>query len=339
MVKKMTIPGMGDMPDPEWIFESWWPIIFGVTIGSLYAFRQYMRGARCLSEAKLEGKVAIVTGAGSGLGKFIAEDLASRGARVYLACHTSEQTKTAVESIKEKYKKANVVGLVCDLASFKSIEEFVSSYRKKEETLDLLIHNAGVMMCPLVQTEDKFETHFQVNYLGPFLLTHLLLPLLKKVEGSRIVCQTAPAYSLGKIDFDDVNYTEREYVTSKAYSQSKLALVLFSLALSRQGLVVNCALPGIANTKIYRHLPFQKNSVLAISFAPIVWFLMKSTEDGAQTGLYCALTEHAGKVSGKLFKECAAIEVEENARDEELQDKLFAQSLKWIGKDKFGEES
>ncbi|XP_033734339.1 retinol dehydrogenase 13-like [Pecten maximus] len=341
MVKKMIIPGMGEMPDPEAIFESWWPIIIGVTIGVLYAFRQYMRGARCLCESKLDGKVAIVTGAGSGIGKYTAKDLASRGAKVYLACHTAEQAEQVVKSIKETHKKADVVGLVCDLASFKSIEDFVSSFRKKEESLNLLIHNAGVMMCPLTLTEDKFETQFQVNYLGPFLLTHLLLPLLKKVEGSRIVSQIAPAYALGKIDFDDVSYTEREYVTSQAYAQSKLALVLFSLALSRkeQGLVANCALPGIVNTKIYRHLPFQKNTFLAISFYPILCFLMKAIEDGAQTGLYCALTEHAGKISGRLFKECAEFEIEEVVKDEELQDKLFTQSLKWINKKKFGQES
>ncbi|XP_060081940.1 retinol dehydrogenase 13-like [Ylistrum balloti] len=341
MEKKLTIPGMGDMPDPEWIFESWWPIIIGVTIGFIYAFRQYMRGARCLSEAKLNGKVAIVTGAGSGLGKFTAGDLASRGARVYLACHTAQQIEEAIESIKQKYKKADVVGLVCDLASFKSVEDFASSFKKKEEKLDLLIHSAGVMMCPLAVTEDKFETQFQVNYLGPFLLTHLLLPLLKKAEGSRIVTQMAPAYALGKIEYDDVSYSEREYVTSQAFAASKLAMLLFSLALNRreEGLVVNCALPGIANTKIYRHLPFQKNAFLAISFFPIICLLMKAAEDGAQTGLYCALTDHAGKVSGRLFKECAEIEIEENAKDVELQDKLFSKSLEWIGKEKFGEDS
>lgn len=300
-----------------------------------------MRGARCLSDTKLDGKVAIVTGAGSGIGKYTAKDLASRGAKVYLACHTAEQAEEVVKSIKETHKKADIVGLVCDLADFKSIEDFASSFRKKEETLDLLVHNAGIMMCPLALTEDKFESQFQVNYLGPFLLTHLLLPLLKKAEGSRIVSQIAPAYALGKIEFDDISCTEREYVTSKAFSQSKLALVLFSLALSRKepGIAVNCALPGIVNTKIYRHLPFQKNAFLAISFFPILCMLMKAVEDGAQTALYCALTEHAGKVSGRIFKECAEFEIDESVKDVELQEKLFTQSLKWIEKKEFGKES
>ncbi|KAK3586841.1 hypothetical protein CHS0354_034879 [Potamilus streckersoni] len=328
------------LPDPEKIFQSWWPIIIALAGGFLYGFRQYMRGARCFSEVKLDGKVAIVTGATSGIGKHVAEDFARRGCRVYIACRNMEQGKKVVEEIQEKTKNINIYAEECNLASFKSVRAFVKKFREKEEKLDILVNNAGVMMCPYAETEDKFEEQFQVNFLSHALLTHLLLDLLKNSTPSRIINTTANAFSLGVINFEDVNFKSHEYSPGVGYSQSKLAVMAFSLALSEHlqdtGVSVYIINPGVVNTNLHRHMPFRQNAFISLGFSPFFWYLTKAPEDGAQTTIYCAISENLENVSGQYYKECQKEKIDKDTVKTELPRKTWDASLNWLQIQKFG---
>lgn len=335
------MPGLPpNMPNPEAIFESWWPIIIGVIGGVAYALRQYMRGARCISELKLEDKVAIVTGGCSGIGKYLATDLAKRGCKVYTTARNQEQAKNIEKDIRQKSKSELVHCLVCELDKFSSVKSFVAAFKKKEEHLHYLVHNAGVMMCDFNKTEDGYEEQFQVNYLSPFLMTSLLQDYLKNSAPSRVILTTAPAYKLGSATFTACP-PEDKYNTGDAYAQSKLALVLFGVTLAEKlkdsDVHVHCVLPGVVNTRIYRHLPFRKSAFVAISFAPFLWFLTKTSEDGAQTTLYALLGGSAGKTTGKIYKECTETEYADIVKDEELQKSLWKQTLEWTNVKEFGQ--
>ncbi|XP_046544309.1 retinol dehydrogenase 13-like [Haliotis rubra] len=323
-------------PDPEKIFTSWWPIIIGVAVGIFYAARQWLRGAQFVEEVKLEGKVVIITGGNSGIGNAAALYMARRGGKVIIACRDEALGREAAEEMKTLHKQ-EVTVMKCDLASFKSIREFVEAFKKKEKKLDILINNAGVMMSPQSLTEEKFDVQFGVNYLGTFLLTELLLDLLKASDAGRIVNTSASASNLGEINFDDINMTE-DYSPGQAYAQSKLAVNLYTLHLARRlkdtKVIVNVTNPGIVNTNGHRNLPFKNNSFLRFSFSPIVWFLMKTPSDGAQTTLLLACSKSIDGVSGKYYKDCTLSELTGRSLDEELQERLHKESVKWTGLEK-----
>ncbi|XP_064602020.1 retinol dehydrogenase 13-like [Liolophura sinensis] len=323
------------LPNPDKIFDSWYPILIGIVIGVLYGFRAYFRGAQCYSATKLTGKTAIVTGASSGIGEQIALDFAQRGARVILACKNEEAAKETVEYIKRKSKKKHdVVVLPLDLSSFKSIRKFVETFKTMENKLHILVNNAGTMMGPQKETEDKFEEQFQVNYLGHFLLTNLLLDVMKSSGSGRIINVTASAYKLGEINFDDINgEKEAEFNSGKQFSQCKLAVILFSQELARRlegtGINVYCANPGITNTNIHRHFVFKTNAFVSLSFSPFTWFLMKSAYDGAQTAIHCAVADEVKDSTGKYYSECNEAVLESQAIDDDLAKKLWQESVKW----------
>ncbi|XP_060586494.1 retinol dehydrogenase 13-like [Ruditapes philippinarum] len=307
MSTKPSMPGLPPgMPDPEAIFQSWWPIIIALVGGLFYGIRQYFRGARCTSELKLEDKVAIVTGGNGGIGRYIVEDFAKRGARVYIACVSDGEA--VVKEVKEKTKNEKIFAIKCDLSSLKSVQSFVDAFKKKEDKLHYLINNAGVMMAPKSITDDKFEYHLQVNYLGHFFLTHLLYDTLKQSAPSRIMNTTAPAYQLAELDFEDINFETKEYVPSAAYAQSKLAVVFFTKEFAKRfpvedvGVTMNCIIPGVVRTKIHRHMPFRQSAFINLTFAPFMWYMMKHPEDGAQTTVFCTLADALSKVSGFLYK-------------------------------------
>ncbi|WAR19870.1 RDH13-like protein [Mya arenaria] len=344
MPDKPSIPGLpAGMPDPEAIFDSWWPIIIAVVGGFIYGMRQYMRGSRCTSDLKLEDKVAIITGGDGGIGRHIAEDLAKRGTRVYLACRDEKAGEVVVQELKKKTKNDKIWSLKCDLASFKSVRAFAEAFKKKEDHLHFLVNNAGIMMHPQLLTEDKFEAHLQVNYLGHVLLTHLLYDTLKRSSPSRVVMTTAPAYQLASLDFEDINWEKKEYAASAAYASSKLALVFFTREFAKRynfeenGIAMNCVIPGVVRTGIHRHMPFRQSSFISLTFAPFLWYLMKCPEDGAQTTIFCCLADGLTTVSGFMYKECKREPYGESVENEELQDKVWSETLQWLKIKEFGQ--
>ncbi|MCB9420284.1 MAG: SDR family NAD(P)-dependent oxidoreductase [Ardenticatenaceae bacterium] len=204
------------------------------------------------------GRIAIVTGANSGIGYETARVLAHQGATTILACRNEQKGKAAVEKIQSEGAKGTAVFLPLDLADLDSIHAFANSFKAQYQRLDLLINNAGIMTPPFGQTKQGFETQFGVNHLGHFALTGLLLDLIQRTPQSRIVTVSSIMHKGGKINFDDLN-SAQSYNRSAAYGQSKLANLLFTYELQRKleaagsDTIAVAAHPGWTDTNLQQH--------------------------------------------------------------------------------------
>ena len=235
-------------------------------------------------------RVAIVTGANTGLGYETALALAGKGAHVVLACRNRGKAETARQQITAANPNSTVDVRPIDTGSLASVRDFAESFVRDYGRLDLLINNAGIMITPHFTTPDGFEGQLGVNYLGHFLLTGLLLPMLGKTPKSRVVSLYSIAANWSGIQFDDLQFREK-YDASKAYSQSKLACLMFGLELDRRlreagyDTISLAAHPGYSRSDLSRHLSFPLRATLAIFGS----FIMQSTADGAKPTLYAAL--------------------------------------------------
>jgi NAD(P)-dependent dehydrogenase (short-subunit alcohol dehydrogenase family) len=207
------------------------------------------------------GRVAIVTGANTGIGFETAAALAAKNATVVMACRNRQKAEAAIQKIRERTPDAKLEFIELDLASLASVERFAQTFRASHDRLDLLINNAGVMIPPFGKTEDGFELQFGCNHLGHFALTGRLLTLLEATEGSRIVTVSSMAHRQGKMDFDNLN-AEKGYSAMSAYGQSKLANLLFTFELQRRldasgsKIMATAAHPGWTGTDLQRHSGF-----------------------------------------------------------------------------------
>jgi retinol dehydrogenase 12 len=214
-----------------------------------------MQGGQYRKNTKIDGKVVIITGANSGIGKETAIDLAKRGGKVYIACRDVKRGEDALSDIKDKSGSGNVHFLQLDLASMASIHEFSKKFHELEAQLHILINNAGVMACPKAMTKDGFEMQIGTNHMGHFLLTNLLLDLLKQTAPARIVNVSSLFHWYGRINRDDLN-SEKSYWRWIAYGQSKIANILFTRELARRlegtGVTANSLHPGAVRTELMR---------------------------------------------------------------------------------------
>ncbi|XP_074471323.1 retinol dehydrogenase 14b isoform X1 [Sebastes fasciatus] len=282
----------------------------------------------------MQGKTVIVTGANSGIGKALAGELLKLRARVIMACRDQRSAEEAAVDIRGQAgpEQGEVVIKHLDLASLVSVRQFCEEICKEESRIDVLINNAGVFQCPYTKTADGFEMQLGVNHLGHFLLTHLLLDLLKASAPSRIVVVSSKLYKYGHINFDDLN-SESNYDKAFCYSQSKLANLLFTLELARQlegtGVTVNALTPGIVRTRLGRHVQIPFLAKPLFHLASLVFF--KSPLEGAQTPLYLACSPEVEGVSGKCFANCAEEELLAKATDEQAAKKLWDISSRMVG--------
>jgi NAD(P)-dependent dehydrogenase (short-subunit alcohol dehydrogenase family) len=237
-----------------------------------------------------DGRTAIVTGANSGIGFHAARYLAAAGAKVVLACRNAEKGATAVAEIQSETPGADVTVAPLDLASLKSVREFADRFRAANDSLDLLINNAGVFG-PRRVTEDGFELQFGANHLGHFALTGLLIGAVEGREDARVVTVSGGAYRFGRINFDDLQ-REQSYGRWRVYGQSKLANLLFMFELDRwlraSGSTVRslAAHPGLAATNLpYASAPgrFQRFVITVMNR-----LLAQSAEMGALPTVYAA---------------------------------------------------
>lgn len=282
----------------------------------------------------MRGKTVIVTGANSGIGKALAGELLKLQARVIMACRDQRSAEEAARDIKEQAgpEQGEVVIKHLDLASLRSVRKFCEEINEEESKIDVLINNAGIYQCPYSKTEDGFEMQFGVNHLGHFLLTHLLLDLLKTSAPSRVVVVSSKLYKYGQINFDDLN-SENNYDKAFCYSQSKLANLLFTLELARQlegtGVTVNALTPGIVRTGLGRHVQIPFLAKPLFHLASLVFF--KSPLEGAQTPLYLACSPEVEGVSGKCFAYCKEEQLMAKATDDQAAKKLWEISRRMVG--------
>src|SRR5664280_2179274 len=201
-------------------------------------------------------RVAVVTGANSGLGYQVALALAMAGADVLLACRNIAKAESAVASIRKVVPAASVRFMRLDLADLASVEAFANNFRSENDRLNLLVNNAGLMAVDESRTVDGFETQLGVNHLGHFALTARLLPALLAASGARIASMSSMAHRVGHLAFDDLMFDRRRYSRWHAYNQSKLANLLFIAELQRRlaeagvGAIAVAAHPGVARTNL-----------------------------------------------------------------------------------------
>lgn len=315
------------------------PIVVGSalvgTFGLACLWKDYIGGQRYDVDVKKDakGKVVIVTGANTGIGKETVWELARRGAKVYMACRDMKKCEETREEIVIETKNKYVYCRPCDLASLKSIRDFVNIFKTEEKKLDVLINNAGVMRTPKgLKTKEGFEMQLGVNHLGHFLLTNLLLDYLKNSAPSRIINVSSVAHKRGKINKEDLN-SDKNYDASDAYAQSKLANILFNNELANQlkdtGVTVNAVHPGIVDTDLTRHMGFYSSWFASIFVKPIVWPFVRSPRQGCQTLVYLALDSEVEKITGKYFCDYKETEVSNTATDASLGKWLWKVSEKW----------
>jgi NAD(P)-dependent dehydrogenase (short-subunit alcohol dehydrogenase family) len=268
----------------------------------------------------MKGKLAIVTGPTSGIGREIATQLAAQGAEVVLACRDVAKGQATLEEIARRTGAKGVSVMRVDVSSQASIREFAKAFRNTHSRLDVLVNNAGLNSRTRRQSADGIELTLATNVLGYHLLTHDLLEILTASAPARIV-NVASTYA-GNLDIDDLQFTKRPYNPVKAYQQSKECNRLLTWALARRlagsGVTANAMAPGLVQTGLYRETRVPVRLLLRI----IGLFHGRSVEQGADTAVWLASSPDVEGVSGKLFE--LRKEIPCQFRNAELEEQLLA---------------
>lgn len=278
----------------------------------------------------MQGKICMVTGANSGIGKATALGLAQMGAKVVMVARDRARGEAAQNEVKVKSGNNAVDLLVADLSSQQSIRQLVENFKQHYTQLHVLINNAGVFMLTRRETMDGLEMTFAVNYLAPFLLTNLLLDVLKASAPARIVNVSSEAHENGYIKMDDLQ-AEKHYRPMRAYGQSKLALVMFTYELARRlqgtGVTANCLHPGFVATNI------GQSGVGPVA-RPVAKFILSflgiSSEEGARTSMYLATSPDVEDLTGKYFVKSMPRKSATISYNESLQQELWEESAKLV---------
>ena len=272
----------------------------------------------------MKGKICMITGANSGIGKATALGLAKMGATIIMVCRNKDRGEKALEDIKKEVENGTVDLMIADLSTQKAIHQLVKEFKERYQFLHVLINNAGVNLSRCMLTEDGIETTFAVNYLAQYLLSNLLLDVLKASSPARIV-NVASSVLAKNIDFENLN-GEKHYRQLNAYGQSKLAVILLTYELSRRiegtGVTVNCLHPGYVKTNMIKN--FRK---FVKYFYPLIGLFMKKPKKGAKTSIYLASSSEVEGVSGKYFKKRKEVESMKAVYDEEIAKRLWDVSI------------
>jgi NAD(P)-dependent dehydrogenase (short-subunit alcohol dehydrogenase family) len=249
----------------------------------------------------MKGKVCMVTGTNSGIGKETALGLAKMGAHVVMICHNRKRSEAARAEIANESGNDAVDLMIAELSSQKEVRRLAKDFKKRYNRLDVLINNAGVSLDKKIESPDGIEMIFAVNYFSHFLLTHLLLDVLRSSVPSRVVnVSSFMHYVTNKISFDDLA-REQGFSAFSVYSESKLAMLMFSYELARRlaetGITVNALNPGLVNTNLGRDFT---------GFLSITGWVLKNVlaippQKGALTSIYLASSPEVEGVTGKYF--------------------------------------
>jgi NAD(P)-dependent dehydrogenase (short-subunit alcohol dehydrogenase family) len=272
----------------------------------------------------MQQQTILITGGNDGIGRATAQVLLERGHRVIIAGRSTVKLEAAVATLKYRTGNEEVHWLYCDLSNMETVRAAADTFISRFGKLDVLINNAGVFTNELQFSEEGIELQFAVNHLGHFLLTNLLIPLLKAAPAGRIVNLASVAHYHGKLDFESLTGDggPENYNGLEAYARSKLANVLFTRELARRypEIESNCLHPGVIRTRIANKGTRWFFSLLWSFYKPF----MRSTRCGARTPLYLALSPEVRGVTGRYFDErqCCR-KPSELARDPELAHELW----------------
>lgn len=229
----------------------------------------------------MQDKTIVITGANAGIGFQLTRKLCKLGAQVIMACRSPERAARAHQKILDEIPEARVTVMALDVSNPESIRQFCKQFSEQFGQLDILVNNAGIVAVPLTRNDAGHELQLATNYLGPFALTGLMLPLIKDVDGSRIVNVGSLAHRIGKLELDDFNWEQGEYKEMGAYARSKIAMMTYTMELNRrlhqQGshIIALSAHPGFANTEIAR----GNNSSIGNSTNPVRQWIQGKMEN------------------------------------------------------------
>jgi len=273
--------------------------------------------------------VHLVTGANAGIGKETARGLAATGATMIFLCRSEERARAAMDEIATDTGNDDLHLVLCDLSRQAEIRAAAEEITERFDRLDVLVNNAGVYLTDFVLTVDQLEKTWAVNHLGYFLLTHLLLDLLKASAPARIVNVASDAHRDASINFDNLN-GEQGYNWYNAYGQSKLANILFTRELARRlegtGVTANAMHPGVVASEIWNRNGDWVSWVVRL-FTPF----FRSPEKGAETAVYLATSPEVAGVSGRYFKDCREKRPAKAAQDETVAQRLWEVSAAQVG--------
>ena len=268
---------------------------------------------------RMDNKLAIVTGANSGMGMATVEALSDEGAKVIMLCRSEKRGKEALQKLSEN-KDRQIELMLCDLGDYASIRSFVSRVKEKYKKLDVLVNNAGFISLDRQVTKEGLERQFGINHIGHFLLTTELVDVMDR--GSRIVNVASGAHKTGKIHFDDINLT-KGYNVIKGYSQSKLANVLFTRELARRlkdrGITVNCCHPGAVATNI----GIDRDTGFGKTITSLLKPFFQTPAEGARTAIFLATDESVKDITGEYFYRCRIANYSRRSKDMELAKRLY----------------
>jgi NAD(P)-dependent dehydrogenase (short-subunit alcohol dehydrogenase family) len=271
----------------------------------------------------MKGRICLITGATSGIGKETAFALAKLGATIVFTARDIKKGEEIRDQLRTLSSNEMIEVLECELSSLQSVRDFCDGFRSKYDRLHVLINNAGTWEKERKLSKDGIENTFAINHLAPFLMTNLLLDIMKKSAPARIVSVSSGLHG-GTIDFEDLEF-KRRFRGMSAYRQSKLANMLFIKELARRlqgtGVTANCLMPGFVATGLSRN-----SGAVSRAFVKI---LASSPEKGAETPIFLASSPEAEGISGQCFRKKRIAKTSRESNNQVLASKLWALSLKY----------
>ncbi len=281
----------------------------------------------------MQGKVAVITGGNSGIGKETAVALADMGAHVIIAARNPSKAAAAVKEVRDRVPGANVEHLPLDLASFASVRVFAGAFAERSDALDVLVNNAGAILRSRTETDDGHETQLQVNHLSHFLLTNLLREPLTRARGRVVnVSSTGHTFARNGLDFDDLEWANRRYQGFGVYCATKLANILFTRELATRwadsGVTANAVHPGFVGSNFARE---GDMGVLGAVGMLLLRPFALSSATGARTSIYVASSPDVDGVSGQYFYKCQVVKPSDAALDDAAAARLWDVSAEMTG--------
>lgn len=279
----------------------------------------------------MNGKICMVTGATAGLGQVTALALAAFGATVIVVGRNEIKSGATVEMIKQQTGNTSVDYMLADLSSMAAVRQLAATFQEKYGRLHVLVNNAGALFMRRQETVDGLEMTFGLNHISYFLLTHVLLDVLKESAPARIVNVSSSAHYRGALDFDDLHYVRRAYNGRQAYSDSKLANVMFTYELARRlegtGVTANALHPGLVATD------FAANNfgVLGRPLRRVLDLFSISVDQGAETQIYLASSPDVGDATGLYWENREPKRSSDRSYDEDAQRHLWDASAAITG--------